>query len=44
MAPNASGAPQREQKLSEFAIQSGTPRPDGRSVDRPSGPRAKGSV
>src|SRR6476646_3467990 len=41
---NASFAPQREQKLSEASIQRGTPRPDGRSVERPSGPRPNASV
>src|SRR5690349_10290406 len=39
-----SRAPHREQKLSEDSIQRGTPRPDGRSVERPSGPRSNGSV
>src|SRR4051812_436854 len=41
---NDSFAPQREQKLSAASIQRGTPRPDGRSVERPSGPRSNPSV
>src|SRR3954453_705171 len=41
-APNASRAPQREQKLRDSAIQRGTPAPEGRSVERPSGPRSCG--
>ena len=41
IAPKTSADPQREQNLSESAIHDGTPRPDGRSVERPSRPRSE---
>ena len=43
-SPKRSGDPHRLQKLSDDAIQFGTPRPDARSDDRPSGPRSKSSI
>ena len=43
-APNSSDVPQFEQKLRCWAIQRGTPPPESRSVDRPSGPRSKSSL
>ena len=42
--PERSGDPHRLQKLSDDASHVGTPRPEARSDERPSGPRSKSSI